>query len=67
MTKPIMYEVIATPTLEELVEEVQRWVDDNWTPQGGLVICPGGMYAQAMVKYLEDVTEEERAGILPLF
>jgi len=52
------YQVLESYNKYTLVDIVSEWIKDGWLPHGG-VSCSKDLYAQAMVRYPNEVVELE--------
>jgi len=52
------YQVLESYNKYTLVDMVSEWIKDGWQPHGG-VSCSKDLYAQAMVRYPNEVVELE--------
>lgn len=59
MTEILQYHIFQSPTAFDLVDKVNKHIQEGWVPIGGVSVTIGGnanrnLWAQAMVRYKEN-------------
>lgn len=49
--KIIEYEIAGDTTIDGLVKNVNKCIEDGWQPIGGISISESGSYLQSLIKY----------------